>query len=143
MEFDAYRNESGAIALPEDATLVDFVEENVSRADADPAADTLVFRFNDYSKSRQGEKQDLSWSGFGARLHAIAARLQQVSSPGDRVAILAPQGLDYVVSFFAAIHAGLIAVPLFDPDEPGHKDRLERTSVCVMIKLYCLMPCKR
>ena len=124
MEFDAYRNESGAIALPEDATLVDFVEENVSRADADPAADTLVFRFNDYSKSRQGEKQDLSWSGFGARLHAIAARLQQVSSPGERVAILAPQGLDYVVSFFAAIHAGLIAVPLFDPDEPGHKDRL-------------------
>ena len=29
VEFDAYRNESGAIALPEDATLVDFVEENV------------------------------------------------------------------------------------------------------------------
>ncbi len=58
------------------------------------------------------------------RLRAIAARLQQVTNPGDRVAILAPQGLDYVVSFFAAIYAGVIAVPLFDPDEPGHTDRL-------------------
>ena len=40
------------------------------------------------------------------------------------MAILAPQGLDYVVAFFAAIYAGTIAVPLFDPDEPGHTDRL-------------------
>ncbi|MDN5759846.1 MAG: long-chain-fatty-acid--AMP ligase FadD32, partial [Tomitella sp.] len=34
-------------------------------------------------------------------------------------------GLDYVISFFAAIYAGTIAVPLFDPDEPGHSDRLD------------------
>src|SRR5699024_4074806 len=74
--------------------------------------------------SRQGESHELSWSQFGDRLYSIAARLQQVAQPGDRVAILAPQGLDYIVSFFAAIHAGLIAVPLFDPDEPGHHDRL-------------------
>ena len=30
------------------------------------------------------------------------ARLQQVTEPGDRVAILCPQGLDYVVAFFGA-----------------------------------------
>lgn len=124
MEYDEYRDSTGAIVLPDEATLVDFVEDNVERAFADPGADALVFRYNDYSSSRQGERHDLTWAGFGARLHAIAARLQQVAAPGDRVAILAPQGLDYVVSFFAAIHAGLIAVPLFDPDEPGHKDRL-------------------
>ncbi|WP_333618867.1 long-chain-fatty-acid--AMP ligase FadD32 [Dietzia sp.] len=124
MEYDEFLDGSGAIALPESATLVDFVEANASRALEDPAADSLIFRFNDYSSSRKGEQHDLSWAGFGARLHAIAARLQQVAKPGDRVAILAPQGLDYVVSFFAAMHAGLIAVPLFDPDEPGHKDRL-------------------
>src|SRR5699024_12451503 len=61
----------------------------------------------------------------GERRRAIAAGLQQVTEPGDRVAILAPQGVDYVTSFFAAIYAGVIAVPLFDPDEPGHGDRLE------------------
>ena len=124
MEFEQYHDASGAIVIPDRTTLVDFVEANVSAARQDPAQDGLVYRYIDYSKTRDGEVHELQWSCFGDRLHAIAARLQQVAEPGDRVAILAPQGLDYIVSFFAAIHAGLIAVPLFDPDEPGHHDRL-------------------
>src|ERR1700694_2317319 len=62
---------------------------------------------------------------LGAKLRAVGARLQQVTHPGDRVAILAPQGVDYVVGFFAAIQAGTIAVPLFAPELPGHAERLE------------------
>ncbi|MGN0099441.1 MAG: long-chain-fatty-acid--AMP ligase FadD32 [Dietzia sp.] len=124
MEFEQYHDASGAIVIPDRTTLVDFVEANVSAARRDPAEDGLIYRYIDYSASREGEVHELSWTRFGDRLYAIAARLQQVAKPGDRVAILAPQGLDYIVSFFAAIHAGLIAVPLFDPDEPGHHDRL-------------------
>lgn len=124
MEFEQYHDASGAIVIPDRTTLVDFVESNVSAARQDESADHLIYRYMDYSKTRDGEVQELTWSRFGDRLYAIAARLQQVAEPGDRVAILAPQGLDYIVSFFAAIHAGLIAVPLFDPDEPGHHDRL-------------------
>ncbi|MEH6382949.1 MAG: AMP-binding protein, partial [Dietzia cercidiphylli] len=124
VEFEQYHDASGAIVIPDRTTLVDFVESNVSAARRDPAADGLIYRYIDYSSSRQGEVAELSWSDFGDRLYAIAARLQQVAERGDRVAILAPQGLDYIVSFFAAIHAGLTAVPLFDPDEPGHHDRL-------------------
>lgn len=124
MEFEQYHDASGAIVIPDRTTLVDFVEANVSTARQDSSSDELVYRYMDYSKSRDGEVLELTWSRFGDRLYSIAARLQQVAEPGDRVAILAPQGLDYIVSFFAAIHAGLIAVPLFDPDEPGHHDRL-------------------
>lgn len=124
MEFEQYHDDSGAIVIPDEVTLVDFVEGNVSAARQDPARDGLVYRYVDYSRSREGEEHDLTWSQFGDRVHATAARLQQVAKPGERVAILAPQGLDYIVSFFASIHAGLIAVPLFDPDEPGHHDRL-------------------
>ncbi len=40
------------------------------------------------------------------------------------MAILAPQGLDYVAGFFAAIKAGTIAVPLFAPELQGHAERL-------------------
>ena len=40
------------------------------------------------------------------------------------MAILAPQGIDYIVGFFAAIKAGNIAVPLFAPELPGHAERL-------------------
>ncbi|BCK52357.1 long-chain-fatty-acid--AMP ligase FadD32 [Nocardia wallacei] len=117
--FDDYLDESGNISIPEGRTLVDYVEKH-TRNDAN----TLAYRYIDYSRERDGEYQDLTWKEFGIRLRAVAARLQQVTQPGDRVAILAPQGLDYVVSFFAAIYAGTIAVPLFDPDEPGHTDRL-------------------
>jgi fatty-acyl-CoA synthase len=41
------------------------------------------------------------------------------------VAILAPQGLDYVAGFFAAVKAGAIAVPLFAPELRGHAQRLD------------------
>ncbi|MFF0489252.1 long-chain-fatty-acid--AMP ligase FadD32 [Nocardia sp. NPDC003482] len=117
--FDDYLDETGNIRIPEGRTLVDYVEKH-TRNDAN----TLAYRYIDYSRERDGEYQDLTWKEFGVRLRAVAARLQQVTKPGDRVAILAPQGLDYVISFFAAIYAGTIAVPLFDPDEPGHTDRL-------------------
>ncbi|MFQ6394830.1 long-chain-fatty-acid--AMP ligase FadD32 [Nocardia sp. KC 131] len=117
--FDDYLDETGNIRIPEDHTLVDHVEKH-TRNDAN----TLAYRYIDYSRERDGEAQELTWREFGVRLRAVAARLQQVTNPGDRVAILAPQGLDYVISFFAAIYAGTISVPLFDPDEPGHTDRL-------------------
>ncbi|MFI5714998.1 long-chain-fatty-acid--AMP ligase FadD32 [Nocardia sp. NPDC051750] len=117
--FDDYLDEHGNITIPDGRTLVDHVEMH-TRNDAN----TLAYRYIDYSRERDGEVHELTWQQFGVRLRAVAGRLQQVTKPGDRVAVLAPQGLDYVISFFAAIYAGTIAVPLFDPDEPGHTDRL-------------------
>src|SRR6202011_5076162 len=78
----------------------------------------------DYTQQDDGRAIDLTWTQLGIRLRAIGARLQQVTSRGDRVAIVAPQGVDYVVGFFAAIKAGTIAVPLFAPELPGHAERL-------------------
>ncbi|MGV9860510.1 long-chain-fatty-acid--AMP ligase FadD32 [Gordonia sp. NPDC003425] len=118
-EFEQFLDETGNLHFTEDATLVDYVERNVR-----DEADTLAYRFIDYSRERDGEAQDLTWAQFGKRLRAVAARLQQVTKPGDRVAILAPQSLEYVIGFFSALYASNIAVPLFSPDEPGHHDRL-------------------
>ena len=118
-EFEEFLDESGNLAITEDATLVDYVERNVREQ-----ADTLAYRFIDYSRERDGERLDLTWAQFGKRLKAVAARLQQITKPGDRVAILAPQSLEYVIGFFASLYASNIAVPLFSPDEPGHTDRL-------------------
>lgn len=117
--FDEFLDESGNLHFSEEDTLVDYVERNVVEK-----ADTLAYRFMDYSRERDGEAIELTWAQFGKRLRAIAARLQQVTTPGDRVAILAPQSLEYVIGFFGALYAGNIAVPLFSPDEPGHTDRL-------------------
>jgi fatty acid CoA ligase FadD32 len=117
--FDDYLDEQGNIKILGDKTLIDFVDKHSAEN-----GDGLAYRYIDYSRERDGEYQDLTWREFGVRLRAVAARLQQVSQPGDRVAILAPQGLDYVISIFAAVYAGNIAVPLFDPEEQGHTDRL-------------------
>ncbi|WP_068165634.1 long-chain-fatty-acid--AMP ligase FadD32 [Rhodococcus phenolicus] len=117
--FEEFIDENGRIVLPEGNTLLDHLEQHTYGN-----GDDLAYRYIDYSRERDGEVHELTWQQFGVRMRAIASRLQQVTKPGDRVAILAPQGLDYVVSFFAAIYAGAIAVPLFDPDEPGHTDRL-------------------
>ncbi|MBO0853580.1 MAG: AMP-binding protein [Nocardia sp.] len=117
--FDDYLDGDGNISILGNATLIDFVDKH-SAANGDE----LAYRYIDYSRERDGEYHELTWRQFGARLRAVAARLQQVTAPRDRVAILAPQGLDYVVGMFAAVYAGNIAVPLFDPEEPGHTDRL-------------------
>ncbi|MBF6213809.1 AMP-binding protein [Nocardia puris] len=117
--FDEYLDEHGNIRIRGERTLIDFVDQHTA---ANP--DGLAYRFIDYSRERDGEYIELTWSQFSVRLRAVAARLQQVTEPGRRVAILAPQSLDYVVALFAAVYAGTIAVPLFDPEEQGHTDRL-------------------
>ena len=103
-----------------DGTVVDHLEAmTTTRGDA--ASFTTV----DYAVDSEGARTTLSYRELGVRVRAVAARLQQVAQPGARVAILAPQGMEYIVGFFAAVHAGLVAVPLFDPEEPGHTDRLD------------------
>ena len=84
-----------------------------------------AYRYLDYSRAVDGQALEVTWTQLGVRLHAIGARVQQAASRGDRVAILAPQGIDYVAGFYAAINAGTIAVPLFAPELPGHAERLD------------------
>ena len=117
---DDYFDSTGNIALPDGVTLMSNVPEHIAACGDMPA-----YRYLDYTRDDDGLAVELTWSQLGARLRAVGARLQQVTSPGDRVAILAPQGLDYVVGFFAAIAAGNIAVPLFAPELPGHGERLD------------------
>ncbi|MGX9788673.1 long-chain-fatty-acid--AMP ligase FadD32 [Mycobacterium sp. MMS18-G62] len=110
---------NGQIVFPDNGNLVRHVERW-----AKVRGDKLAYRFIDFSTERDGVARDLNWADFGARNRAVGARLQQVTQPGDRVAILCPQNLDYLVAFFGTLYSGRIAVPLFDPNEPGHVGRL-------------------
>ncbi|MDT5070763.1 MAG: fatty acid CoA ligase FadD32 [Mycobacterium sp.] len=109
----------GHIRFPDNGNLVRHVEKW-----AKVRGDKLAYQFLDFSTERDGVARNLNWADFSARNRAVGARLQQVTQPGDRVAILCPQNLDYLVGFFGALYAGRIAVPLFDPAEPGHVGRL-------------------
>lgn len=109
----------GLIKFPDNGNLVKHVERW-----AKVRGDKLAYRFLDFSTERDGVARDLNWADFSARNRAVGARLQQVTQPGDRVAILCPQNLEYLVAFFGTLYSGRIAVPLFDPNEPGHVGRL-------------------
>ena len=110
----------GGIALPTDVTLVSLIERNAAIV-----GDSVAYRYVDYTRSADGQVVELTWRQFAIRLRAVAAVLQQVTTRGDRVAILAPQGLDYVAGMYAAVKSGAIAVPLFAPELPGHAERLD------------------
>jgi fatty acid CoA ligase FadD32 len=110
---------NGRITFPDNGSVVRHVERW-----AKVRGDKLAYRFLDYSTERDGVARDLTWAEFSVRNRAIGARLQQVTEPGDRVAILCPQNLEYLKAMFGTLYAGRIAVPLFDPSEPGHVGRL-------------------
>ena len=120
MKLEDYLDDAGNIVLPPDVTITSFLDHNI-----DQFGDTASYRYIDFEHDPGGRPIELTWHELGVRLRAVGARLQQVTQAGERVAILAPQGVDYVVGFFAAIQAGNIAVPLFAPELPGHAERLD------------------
>jgi fatty-acyl-CoA synthase len=110
----------GGIVLPPGVTLVSLIDRNIANV-----GDAVAYRYLDYTRSADGQTVELTWTQLGRRIRAVSARVQLLASQGDRVAILAPQGLEYVAGFFAAIKAGTIAVPLFAPELQGQAQRLE------------------
>jgi acyl-CoA synthetase (AMP-forming)/AMP-acid ligase II len=120
LKVEDYLDARGEIALPASVNLMSLLDRNIA-----DFGGFVAYRYLDYTHSVDGQAVELTWAQLGIRLQAIGTRLQQVTETGDRVAILAPQGLDYVAGFFAAIRAGNIAVPLFAPELPGHAERLD------------------
>lgn len=110
----------GRVVLPPGVNLISLIERNI-----DNVGDGVAYRYLDHTGSAGVRAVEVTWAQLGTRLRAIGAAIQRVAGTGERVAILAPQGLDYVAGFFAAIKAGTIAVPLFAPELQGHAERLE------------------
>jgi len=110
----------GRVALPPGVTLISLIDRNIANV-----GDAVAYRYLDYSRSVAGHVEEVTWTQFGVRLQAIGAHVQQAAARGERVAVLAPQGIDYVAGFYAAVKAGTIAVPLFAPELPGHAERLD------------------
>lgn len=92
---------------------------------AETTPERRAFTFVDHpAPDSRGVHRTLTWRRLDVRVRAVAARLAQEAEPGDRVALLCPQGLEYVTGFLAALTAGLVAVPLYPPGLPGQDDRL-------------------
>lgn len=67
------------------------------RATARQRPDATAFTYPDYEFDPAGRAETTTWLQLHSRVQGVAAELSATGSPGDRVAVLAPHGLDYIV----------------------------------------------
>jgi long chain fatty acid CoA FadD26 len=101
------------------STIPAALRQQAQRQPSSPA-----FTFIDYEIDPSGCTETLTWSQVHGRVQVVAAEIASYGSPGDRVAIVAPQGLHYIVGFLAAMQAGRVAVPLSVPQLGTHDERV-------------------
>jgi len=102
-----------------DSSLTALLQERASRQ-----PDATAYTFIDYEADPNGFAESLTWAQVHHRAQVVAEELRMCGSSGDRAAILAPQGLEYIVAFLGALQAGFIAVPLLVPMFGVHDERV-------------------
>jgi len=66
------------------------------------------------------QEQNLTYSQLDQQARIIAGRLQHDLLPGDRVILLFPSGLEFIVAFLGCLYAGMTAVPMPEPLQERH-----------------------
>jgi long-chain fatty acid adenylase/transferase FadD26 len=100
-------------------SLTALLQERASRK-----PDAAAYTFIDYETDPNGVSETVSWGQVYQRAQVVAEELLLCGSGGDRVAILAPPGLEYIVAFLGALQAGFVAVPLPVPQFGSHDERV-------------------
>lgn len=99
------------------STLLDLLHQ---RATENPDQEAYTFLQDDVTVSGS-----LSYQYLLQQSQAIAAQLQQLGSPGQRVLLLYPPGLDFISGFCGCLAAGMIAVPAYPPRPNQSLNRLQ------------------
>jgi acyl-CoA synthetase (AMP-forming)/AMP-acid ligase II len=89
---------------------------------AERHADEVAYTF---LENGEEPSERCTYGEFRGRVLALAVKLRQRCAPRDRVLLLYPPSVDYMVGFFACLCADLVAVPLFPPRGTKHNLRLE------------------
>jgi acyl-CoA synthetase (AMP-forming)/AMP-acid ligase II len=105
------------VDVPEQVLRTSIIERLFARA-ADPRP---LFTHQDHSA---GVETTLTWTEFVSRVREVAGALRRITRPGDRVAVLTGQDLNYPLAFYGALAAGLVAVPLMAPGSRAQRGRL-------------------
>jgi len=104
--------EGGIIELLEAGTLWELFCERVRRS-----ADAIAYK--DYNSSA-GKWRDHTWRAIAARVNRFRSALAQEGlTPGNHVAVLLPNGIDWVSFDLAAHGSGLVVVGLYTHDTPA------------------------
>lgn len=87
------------------------------RAETQPDARAYIFL-----SDRGAEETVLTFRELHDAARALAARLGEVTRPGDRAMLVFPPGLEFVVAFFGCLIARVIAVPMMMPRRQSARD---------------------
>ncbi len=87
----------------------------------DVTPNNMAFAYTD------GEGSDVSvtYLQLFTKAKAIAAKLQERGMVGERVLLLYPPCLDFVIGFYGCLIAGAIAVPAYPPRRNRNADRIQ------------------
>ncbi|MFZ3280402.1 amino acid adenylation domain-containing protein [Pseudomonas sp.] len=80
-----------------------------------------VFTYLNDGENVSGE---LTFAQLDHQAKKLAAHLQKITKPGDRVLLVYPPSLDYIISFYGCLYAGVIAVPALSPANANALRRL-------------------
>ena len=75
-----------------------------------------------------GEQEELhlTYQALDSKARSLAALLQRRGiTPGQRVLLVYPPGLDYVAAFLGCLYAGAVAVPTYPPRRNSSLDRIQ------------------
>ncbi|MBD2533053.1 AMP-binding protein [Nostoc flagelliforme FACHB-838] len=78
-----------------------------------------------YLEEQEELKTTLTYQQLDAKARSIAVYLQNISTPGERILLLYPPGLDYIAAFFGCLYAELIAIPLYSPRNNRKMSRIQ------------------
>lgn len=81
----------------------------------------VAYRF---LKDGETEDQAITYSELDLAARGVAALLEKHSAVGDRVLLLYPPGLSFIVALCACFHSGRVAVPAYPPRPNRGVDRL-------------------
>lgn len=94
----------------------------VLRRHAEERSDRLAFV---HLVDGSPDHSSLTYAQVDRRARAIAGRLQDMGSAGQRVLLVYPPGLDFITAFFGCLYAGCIAVPTPPPHRHRVADRFQ------------------
>lgn len=103
-------------------TVLDILQHRANRTDSanNPA----------FSYSQDGEiTASITYAELDRRARHIAASIETICQPGDRILIVYPPGLEYIAAFFGCIYAGLIPIPAIPPATVRAIPRIQRIAI--------------
>jgi long chain fatty acid CoA FadD26 len=109
----------GMVPTMAECSLTSLLRERAARQ-----PDVTAYTYLDYEADPNGFAERLTWGQLHHRAQIVAEELRLCGSKGDRAAILAPQGLEYIVALMGALQAGFIAAPLSVPQLGVHDERV-------------------